>query len=154
MLVSGIGIALFFIFRSVILDLRFGGKEMKAKYFKKLSSGLAVFMGVLGRAALIQADPLKLEVYDPPVSELKKEVMLLYMEDKGIDTKKMPDPFPITSKAKNIMLVVAGGAHPTHAYWMQAAQGPKTVIKKIQLPTNWATLLKEAEEELGPSPND
>jgi hypothetical protein len=89
-----------------------------------------------------------------PVSELKREAMLLYMEDKGIDTKKMPDLFPITSKAKNIMLVVAGGAHPTHAYWMQAAQGPKTVIKKIQLPGNWATLLKEAEEELGPPPND
>lgn len=89
-----------------------------------------------------------------PVSELKKEAMLLYMQDKGIDTKVMPDPWPITSRAKNIMIVVAGGKHPTHAYWMQAAQGPKTVSAKIKLPANWEKLLKEAEEELGPLPTE
>ena len=76
------------------------------------------------------------------------------MEGKGINLKTMPDPFPITSKAKNIMIVIAGGQHPTHAYWMQAAQGPKTVSVKVKLPANWQQLLKEAEEELGPPPVD
>ncbi len=38
---------------------------MKAKYFKKLSSALAVFIGVLGAAAFVQAEPVTLEVYDP-----------------------------------------------------------------------------------------
>lgn len=89
-----------------------------------------------------------------PVAKLKRAAMLLYMEEKGIDLKNMPDPFPITSKAKNIMIVIAGGHHPTHAYWMQAAQGPKTVSVKVKLPTNWQQLLKEAEEELGPPPVD
>ena len=89
-----------------------------------------------------------------PVAKLKRAAMLLYMEGKGIDLKTMPDPFPITSKAKNIMIVIAGGHHPTHAYWMQAAQGPKTVSVKVKLPANWQQLLKEAEEELGPPPVD
>jgi hypothetical protein len=87
-----------------------------------------------------------------PVSNLKKQAMLLYMEVKGIDMKKMPDPWPIASKAKNIMMAVAGGSHPTHAYWMQGAQAPKTVSKAINLPSDWEKLLREAEEDLGPLP--
>lgn len=87
-----------------------------------------------------------------PVSELKKEAMLLYMEDKGIDLKKLTDPWPITAKAKNIVLVVAGGTHPTHAYWMQAAQGPKMINAKIKLPAKWNDLIKEAEKDMGPLP--
>jgi hypothetical protein len=86
-----------------------------------------------------------------PMSDIKKWGFIQYIQDRGIgDTIK--DPWPITSKPKNIMIVVAGGRHPTHAYWMQAAQGPRTVIKQITLPTKWGNLLKEAEEELGPLP--
>ena len=88
-----------------------------------------------------------------PVAELKKEAMLLYMQDKGIDITNMPDPFPITAKAKNIMIVVAGGRHPTHAYWMQAAQGPKVANAQIKLPARWDELIKEAEKDLGPIPS-
>lgn len=86
------------------------------------------------------------------VDSLKKQAMLLYMEEKGIDIKNMPDPFPVTAKATNIMLVVAGGRHPTHAYWMQAAQGPKVAHAGIKLPAKWDGLIKEAEKELGPLP--
>ena len=50
------------------------------------------------------------------------------------------------------MIIVAGGRHPTQAYWMQGAQGPKTVSARIQLPANWEKLLQEADTELGPLP--
>ena len=89
-----------------------------------------------------------------PVAKLKRAAMLLYLEDKGIDTKNMPDPWPITAKAKNIMIAVAGGRHPTHAYWMQGAQGSKTVSVPIRLPADWERLLKEAAADLGPPPAD
>jgi hypothetical protein len=30
------------------------------------------------------------------------------------------DPWPVSMKPDNIALVVAGGGHPTHSYWLQA----------------------------------
>jgi hypothetical protein len=87
-----------------------------------------------------------------PMDKLKQAGMQYWIEDKKLDPKDVVDPFPITQKARNIMLVVAGGSHPTHAYWMQGAQGPKTVYRKIQLPAGWNQLLQEAEAELGPLP--
>jgi hypothetical protein len=50
------------------------------------------------------------------------------------------------------MIVVAGGRHPTQAYWMQGAHGPKTVAASIQVPVKWEELLREAEADLGPLP--
>ncbi len=44
---------------------KIGGREMKEKYFKRLSSVLAVFTGIFGILAPVQAAPLTLEVYDP-----------------------------------------------------------------------------------------
>ena len=87
-----------------------------------------------------------------PVSKLKRAGMLYYFEDRGIDPQTLPDPWPITRKARNLMIIVAGGRHPTQAYWMQGAQGPKTVSARIQLPANWEKLLQEADTELGPLP--
>jgi hypothetical protein len=62
-------------------------------------------------------------------------------------------PWPITSKPKNIMIVVAGGAQSGHGFWMQVAQAAPTSAK-ITLPKNWDALLKEAEKDLGPIPLD
>jgi hypothetical protein len=50
------------------------------------------------------------------------------------------------------MIVVAGGRHPTQAYWMQGAQGPKAVSSRVHLPAGWEELLKEADAEMGPAP--
>ena len=87
-----------------------------------------------------------------PLANLKKQGMPPLMPELGIDTTNMSDPFPITAQAKNFMLVVAGGQHPTHAYWMQAAQGPKVANVQIKLPAKWDELIKEAEQDLGPIP--
>jgi hypothetical protein len=78
--------------------------------------------------------------------------MTYYLKERGMDPETMPDPWPITRTARNIMIVVAGGRHPTQAYWMQGAQGPKTVSARIHLPVRWEELLKEADAEMGPAP--
>ena len=60
-------------------------------------------------------------------------------------------PMPIAVSPENIMIVVAGGEKSGHSYWLQihgGSLGPAT--KEIKLPTNWETLLKKAEEDLGP----
>lgn len=58
------------------------------------------------------------------------------------------DPWPITSKPDNISLVVAGGEHPTHAYWLQGmARG--VIGKRIQVPSSIHQLLSQADRDLG-----
>ena len=51
------------------------------------------------------------------------------------------------------MVVVAGGHHPSHAYWMEGTGHTSyPVAKAIKLPANWKELLKEAEKDLSPMP--
>jgi hypothetical protein len=78
--------------------------------------------------------------------------MLNYITESGIDPQTLADPWPITRKARNLMLVVTGGRHPTQAYWMQGAQGRKTVSVHILLPADWEHLLQQANTDLGPPP--
>ena len=61
-------------------------------------------------------------------------------------------PIPITSKPKNIMLVVAGGDQSQHGYYMQLGTSYKPTCKPVKLPTRWNELLKEAEKDLGTIP--
>ena len=83
-----------------------------------------------------------------PISRLRQTGMLNYIEERGVDPRSLPDPWPITRRAENLMMVVAGGRHPTQAYWMQGAQGPKTVSVRIRLPALWEQLIQEADEDL------
>ena len=87
-----------------------------------------------------------------PVAKLKRTGMLYYLQAAGFDVRNLPDPWPIARQARNLMIVVAGGRHPTQAYWMQGAQGPKAVSASIRLPARWEKLLQEAEAEMGPLP--
>ncbi len=58
------------------------------------------------------------------------------------------DPWPIAAKPENIILLVAGGGHPTHSYWMQA-YSPAVVGRKIAAPANFDELLMAADRDLG-----
>ena len=60
------------------------------------------------------------------------------------------DEWPICRDPSQIILVVAGGAHPTHNFWMQG-NAPRLTSGTIDLPTGWDALIAEAEEDLGPS---
>ena len=87
-----------------------------------------------------------------PMSELEKAGMTKHIKVLGYE-KTLQDPWPITSKPGNFIIVVAGGHHPTHTFWMEVCGGPQKVASaKIQLPANWGALMKQAEEDLGTIP--
>ncbi|MCC7486467.1 MAG: hypothetical protein IT529_15950 [Burkholderiales bacterium] len=58
------------------------------------------------------------------------------------------DPWPICRKPENIVLVVAGGGHPTHSYWLQA-HSPTVEGRVIRTPETFERLLADAERDLG-----
>ncbi len=58
--------------------------------------------------------------------------------------------WPICRDPSQIILAVAGGAHPTHNFWMQG-NAPRMTSQAIDLPKGWDALIAEAEEDLGPS---
>jgi len=72
-----------------------------------------------------------------------------------IDTSKVVrdsitlDPWPITARAENFVIVVAGGGHPTNSYWLQG-YSPGVVGRVIDVPGSFAQLLEDAESDLGP----
>ncbi len=73
----------------------------------------------------------------------------------GIDSSKVAreslalDPWPITASPDNIVIVVAGGGHPTNSYWLQG-YSPGVVGRTISLPSGWERLLADAERDIGP----
>ena len=59
------------------------------------------------------------------------------------------DPWPYSRSAEQLMIVVAGGEHPTHSFWLQS-WGPTVTGSQITRPTEWQTLLDKADVDLGP----
>jgi hypothetical protein len=63
------------------------------------------------------------------------------------------EPWPISVKPDNLMIVVAGGKQSGHGYWMRMGCCPTQPISmEIDLPANWYSLIRRAEEDLGPLP--
>ena len=60
------------------------------------------------------------------------------------------DPWPIAAKPENLVLVVAGGGHPTNAYWLPGCC-PHVIGREIRVPESFETLLAEAAVELDPA---
>jgi hypothetical protein len=58
------------------------------------------------------------------------------------------DQWPITKSAKQIIIAVAGGEHPTHNFWMQA-MSPAVISRTIDEPARFEELVADAEAELG-----
>ena len=54
----------------------------------------------------------------------------------------------MTLKPENIVFVVAGGSHPTHAYWLQGT-GPRVHGRVIRTPETFDRLLAQADRALG-----
>ena len=57
------------------------------------------------------------------------------------------DPWPITSKPENLKLIVAGGGHPTHSFWLQG-NSPAVVGRQVRVPETFDRLIEEAERDL------
>jgi hypothetical protein len=87
-----------------------------------------------------------------PAEELRQAGGPAWIE---IDTSKMArdslalDPWPITARPDNFVIVVAGGGHPTNSYWLQG-YSPGVVGRPIELPASFESLLSDAERDLGP----
>jgi hypothetical protein len=88
-------------------------------------------------------------------SEIVRNDLIHPIEKKGLDDTLKDGKWPLWRKAENLVVVVAGGAHPTYAFWMASGymgEQSKPAIAEIKLPAAWDELLKEAEEDLGPPP--
>ena len=58
------------------------------------------------------------------------------------------DPWPITAKPDNFVLIVAGGGHPTNSYWLQG-YSPRVIGREIRVPESFDRLLADADRDLG-----
>jgi hypothetical protein len=56
------------------------------------------------------------------------------------------DPWPIASKPDNLVLVVAGGGHPTNVYWLPGCC-PHVIGREVRVPESFDALLAEAAAE-------
>ena len=86
-----------------------------------------------------------------PVEQLRRGGAISWFEiDVNPITRESikQDPWPVTLKPENIVFVVAGGSHPTHAHWLQGT-GPKVIGRMIRTPETFERLLAEADRDLG-----
>jgi len=89
--------------------------------------------------------PWSVVTSDSDVFRRTKDTMMQYVPP--------GEPWPIAIKPDNLMLVVAGGKQSGHGYWMRMGCCPTQPISvEIELPKNWESLIKRAEEDLGPIP--
>jgi hypothetical protein len=58
------------------------------------------------------------------------------------------DPWPHSARPENLVLLVAGGGHPTNSYWLEG-YSPHVVGRKIDVPGDFARLLAETERDIG-----
>ena len=58
------------------------------------------------------------------------------------------DPWPITAKPENFVIIVAGGGHPTNSFWLQG-YSPRVTGREIRLPEDYDRLLVQADRDLG-----
>lgn len=56
--------------------------------------------------------------------------------------------WPHSARPENLILLVAGGGHPTNSYWMEG-YSPHVVGKEITLPKGFAKLLEQTERDIG-----
>ncbi|MCW5603097.1 MAG: hypothetical protein KIT18_00905, partial [Burkholderiales bacterium] len=86
-----------------------------------------------------------------PLEQMRRNGSISWME---IDANPVTrasmtlDPWPITSRPENIVLIVAGGSHPTNSHWLQG-MGPRVFGRLIRVPESYDRLLAEADRDLG-----
>lgn len=56
--------------------------------------------------------------------------------------------WPHSLRPENLVLLVAGGGHPTNSYWMEG-YSPHVVGRPIDIPARFAQLLEQADREIG-----
>ena len=80
--------------------------------------------------------------------------MILKRSRQGIDANPLTresikrDPWPITLKPDNFVIIVAGGGHPTNSFWLQG-YSPRVIGREIRVPESFDQLLIDADRDLG-----
>ncbi len=82
-----------------------------------------------------------------PMAQLERSGALEWIQIQAAESAAT-DPWPIAARAENFALVVAGGGHPTNAYWLPACC-PRVIGREVKLPEAFAALLAEADRDLG-----
>jgi hypothetical protein len=86
-----------------------------------------------------------------PAANLRRNGLLAWLEidPSAVVRASIPlEQWPITAKPENISIVIAGGGHPTHSYWLQG-HTTKVVGQAIRLPETFDELLTAADRDLG-----
>ena len=81
-----------------------------------------------------------------PHADLQAAGAIAWMDNLEIEVpaeSRQLDPWPIALKPENFVLVVAGGAHPSHALWLQG-YSPRVIGREITLPNAFEQLIAEA----------
>lgn len=58
------------------------------------------------------------------------------------------DPWPHSARPDNLVLLVAGGGHPTNSYWLEG-YSPHVIGREVHVPADFGGLLEEAERDIG-----
>jgi len=89
-----------------------------------------------------------------PATQLRRSGARAWIEIQAPESLAL-DPWPIASKPKNFVVIVAGGGHPTNAYWLPGCC-PHVIGRRISMPESFDLLLEEAGGKLdvGPKPEN
>jgi hypothetical protein len=82
-----------------------------------------------------------------PMSQLRRSGATEWIEIQAPESAGL-DPWPIAARADNLVLLVAGGGHPTNACWLPACC-PHVIGREIGLPDGFDALLSDADRDLG-----
>ena len=89
--------------------------------------------------------PWEVVTSDSDVFRRAKGTLLQYV-DEG-------EPWPISIKPEQLMIVVCGGKQSGHGFWMRMGCCPMQPISmEIELPSNWDELIAKSIEDMGPLP--
>jgi len=78
-----------------------------------------------------------------PLDQLRRSGALEWIQLQAAESASV-DPWPIAASPDNFVVVVAGGGHPTNAYWLPACC-PHVIGREISIPPDFAALLADSE---------
>jgi hypothetical protein len=58
------------------------------------------------------------------------------------------DPWPHSAHPDNLVLLVAGGGHPTNSHWLEG-YSPHVIGREVRVPADFGRLLEQAEHDIG-----
>lgn len=86
-----------------------------------------------------------------PAEQLRREGIDAWIaadRDPAVRESLHLSPWPHSARPENLVLLVAGGGHPTNSYWMEG-YSPHVVGRRIEIPENFTDLLRQADRDIG-----